>query len=83
MQIICYNSLVLPVRSSCIIACLRVRVLSRRASRPQSRRQFFHIAGWMAALTVMHAGGRNLVVSKYDPKAAGKMIDREGVTFLV
>jgi acyl-CoA synthetase (AMP-forming)/AMP-acid ligase II len=42
----------------------------------------FHIAGWMAALTVMHAGGRNLVVAKYDPKAAGRMIDREGVTFI-
>lgn len=42
----------------------------------------FHIAGWMTALTVMHAGGRNLVVSKYDPKAAGQMIDREGVTFI-
>jgi acyl-CoA synthetase (AMP-forming)/AMP-acid ligase II len=42
----------------------------------------FHIAGWMAALTVMHAGGRNLVVAKYDPKAAGQMIDREGVTFI-
>ena len=42
----------------------------------------FHIAGWMAALTVMHAGGRNLVVAKYDPKAAGKMIDREAVTFI-
>jgi acyl-CoA synthetase (AMP-forming)/AMP-acid ligase II len=42
----------------------------------------FHIAGWMAALTVMHAGGRNLVIAKYDPKTAGKMIDREGVTFI-
>ncbi|MEK6534931.1 MAG: AMP-binding protein [Thermodesulfobacteriota bacterium] len=42
----------------------------------------FHIAGWMAALTVMHAGGRNLVVAKYDPKAAGETIDREGVTFI-
>jgi acyl-CoA synthetase (AMP-forming)/AMP-acid ligase II len=42
----------------------------------------FHIAGWMAALTVMHAGGRNLMVAKYDPKAAGQMIDREGVTFI-
>ena len=42
----------------------------------------FHIAGWMAALTVMHAGGRNLVVAKYDPKAVGQMIDREGVTFI-
>jgi acyl-CoA synthetase (AMP-forming)/AMP-acid ligase II len=42
----------------------------------------FHIAGWMAALTVMHAGGRNLVVAKYDPQAAGEMIDREGVTFI-
>lgn len=42
----------------------------------------FHIAGWMAALTVMHAGGRNMVVAKYDPRAAGRMIDREGVTFI-
>jgi acyl-CoA synthetase (AMP-forming)/AMP-acid ligase II len=42
----------------------------------------FHIAGWMAALTVMHAGGRNLIVAKYDPQAAGRMIDRERVTFI-
>jgi long-chain acyl-CoA synthetase len=42
----------------------------------------FHIAGLMAALTVMQAGGRNLIVSKYDPKVAGQIIDREGVTFI-
>jgi long-chain acyl-CoA synthetase len=42
----------------------------------------FHIAGLMAALTTMHIGGKNLIISKYDPKAAGKMIDREQVTFI-
>jgi acyl-CoA synthetase (AMP-forming)/AMP-acid ligase II len=42
----------------------------------------FHIAGLMAALTILHAGGKNLVISKYDPKTAGKMIDQEQVTFI-
>ena len=42
----------------------------------------FHIAGLMAALTTMHIGGRNLIVSKYDPKEAGKLVDREQVTFI-
>jgi long-chain acyl-CoA synthetase len=42
----------------------------------------FHIAGLMAALTVMHAGGRNLLIAKYDPVAAGRMIDREKISFI-
>jgi len=42
----------------------------------------FHIAGLMAALTMMQAGGRNVLISRYDPKAAGKLIDREKVTFI-
>ena len=42
----------------------------------------FHIAGLMAALAVMHAGGRNLIAAKYDPRAAGQLIDRERVTFI-
>jgi long-chain acyl-CoA synthetase len=42
----------------------------------------FHIAGLVAGLTMMHAGGNNLIISKYDPKAAGKLIDREKVTFI-
>ncbi len=42
----------------------------------------FHIAGLMAALSVMHAGGKNLMISKYDPRATGIMIDREQVTFI-
>jgi long-chain acyl-CoA synthetase len=42
----------------------------------------FHIAGLMAGLTVMHAGGRNLLIAKYDPVAAGRMIDREKISFI-
>jgi acyl-CoA synthetase (AMP-forming)/AMP-acid ligase II len=42
----------------------------------------FHIAGLVASLAMMHAGGKNLIISKYDPKAAGKMIDRERVTLI-
>jgi long-chain acyl-CoA synthetase len=42
----------------------------------------FHIAGTFAALVMMHVGGRNVMISKFDPKAAGKMIDREEVTLI-
>jgi acyl-CoA synthetase (AMP-forming)/AMP-acid ligase II len=42
----------------------------------------FHIAGLAASLAMMHAGGKNLIISKYDPKVAGKMIDREKVTLI-
>ncbi len=42
----------------------------------------FHIAGLVAALTIVHVGGRNVIVSKFDPKAAGKLIDQEKVTLI-
>ena len=42
----------------------------------------FHIAGLMAALAMLHAGGRNLLMGKYDPVSAGRLIDREGVSFI-
>ncbi len=42
----------------------------------------FHIAGLVTALTMMHAGGKNLIISKYDPKRAGKIMDREKVTLI-
>ena len=42
----------------------------------------FHIAGLVAALTMMHAGGKNLIISKFDPKASGKLIDQEKVTLI-
>ena len=42
----------------------------------------FHIAGMMAALTIMHVGGRNLIMSKYDPKVALKTIYEEKVTVI-
>jgi long-chain acyl-CoA synthetase len=42
----------------------------------------FHIAGTFAALVMMHVGGRNVMISKFDPKVAGKMIDQEGITLI-
>ncbi|OGP72565.1 MAG: hypothetical protein A2V86_03940 [Deltaproteobacteria bacterium RBG_16_49_23] len=42
----------------------------------------FHIAGMIAALTTMHAGGKNLIISKFDPKIALKTIQEEGVTLI-
>jgi acyl-CoA synthetase (AMP-forming)/AMP-acid ligase II len=42
----------------------------------------FHIGGLMAGLTMMQAGGRNVIMSRFDPQAAGKLIDREKVTFI-
>jgi len=42
----------------------------------------FHIAGMFGALVVMHVGGRNVMISKFDPKAAGKMIDAEKITLI-
>ena len=42
----------------------------------------FHIAGFVAALAVMHMGGKNVIISKFDPKSAGKIIDREAVSFI-
>ncbi len=42
----------------------------------------YHIAGLMAAFTMLHAGGKNVLIAKYDPVAAGKLIDREKVSFI-
>ena len=42
----------------------------------------FHIAGMIAALTTFHAGGKNLIISKFDPKVALKTIQEERVTLI-
>lgn len=42
----------------------------------------FHIAGMIGALIMMHVGGRNVMISKFDPKGAGKLIDQEKVTMI-
>jgi acyl-CoA synthetase (AMP-forming)/AMP-acid ligase II len=42
----------------------------------------FHIAGLMAGLATLHVGGKNVLIAKYDPVAAGKLIDREKVSFI-
>ena len=42
----------------------------------------FHIAGMFGALVMMHVGGRNVMISKFDPKTAGKMIDEEKITLI-
>jgi long-chain acyl-CoA synthetase len=42
----------------------------------------FHIAGMFGALVMMHGGGRNVMISKFDPKVAGKMIDQEKITLI-
>jgi len=42
----------------------------------------FHIAGLMAALATFHAGGRNLIIGKFDPGETGRLIDRENVNII-
>ena len=42
----------------------------------------FHIAGIFGAVVIMHVGGRNVMISKFDPKTAGKMIDQEKITLI-
>jgi long-chain acyl-CoA synthetase len=42
----------------------------------------FHIAGMFGFLVMMHVGGRNVMISKFDPKLAGKMIDQEKITVI-
>jgi acyl-CoA synthetase (AMP-forming)/AMP-acid ligase II len=42
----------------------------------------FHIAGMFGALVMMHAGGKNVMISKFDPKLTGKVIDQEKVTLI-
>ncbi len=40
----------------------------------------FHIAGLGMALHVMHAGGSNVIMRKFDAAEAARLIDTEGVT---
>jgi long-chain acyl-CoA synthetase len=42
----------------------------------------FHIAGMFGALVIMHVGGKNVMISKFDPKLTGKVIDQEKVTLI-
>ncbi len=42
----------------------------------------FHIAGMIGFLVIMHVGGRNVMISKFDPKLAGKIIDQEKITMI-
>ena len=42
----------------------------------------FHIVGLVAGLMMVHVGGRNVIVTKFDPKGAGKLIDQEKVTLI-
>jgi acyl-CoA synthetase (AMP-forming)/AMP-acid ligase II len=42
----------------------------------------FHIAGLIGALSMMHAGGRNVIISKFDPKMTGKLIDQLKATLI-
>ncbi len=42
----------------------------------------FHIGGILAALVMMHVGGRNVLISKFDPKVAGELIDQEKITLI-
>lgn len=42
----------------------------------------FHIAGLFGALVIMHVGGRNVMIPKFDPKVAGKLIDQEKITLI-
>jgi len=42
----------------------------------------FHIAGLALALAVMHAGGKNVIVERFDPEMTLKLIEEEkGTTF--
>jgi long-chain acyl-CoA synthetase len=42
----------------------------------------FHVAGLGLALAIMHMGGKNVLISKFDPKAAIKMVSQERVTII-
>ena len=43
---------------------------------------FFHIAGLITALHVMHAGGRNVIMKRFDAKEAVTWIEQEKVTII-
>jgi len=40
----------------------------------------FHIAGFGAAMVVMHAGGKNVIMQKFDAEEAAQWIEKEKVT---
>jgi len=43
----------------------------------------FHIAGLSLAMAVMHAGGKNIIIERFDPEYTLKMIEREKGTIFV
>jgi long-chain acyl-CoA synthetase len=42
----------------------------------------FHIAGLALTFSVFHAGGKNILLSKFDPKVMAKVIDQDRVTVI-
>ena len=42
----------------------------------------FHIAALGSALAVLHAGGQNVIMARFDPAEAVRLIDRHGLSFL-
>ncbi len=42
----------------------------------------FHIVGLMLALTTVQVGGKNVIVSRFEPNVQGKLIDQEKVTLI-
>ena len=68
-----------------LIACTLQNIAIMGLTREESYLNIlplFHIAGMFAALVTMHVGGRNVMIPKFDPKAAGKMIDQEKITLI-
>ena len=68
-----------------LIACTLQNIAIMGLTREESYLNIlplFHIAGLFAALVIMHVGGKNVMISKFDPKAAGKMVDQEKITLI-
>ncbi len=42
----------------------------------------FHVAGLGAAFSTMHAGGANVLMTRFDAEQAARLIDTHGVTYL-
>lgn len=42
----------------------------------------YHIGGLVMSLSVMHAGGRNVMIKRFGPKEAAELIDKEKVTIM-
>ncbi len=43
---------------------------------------FFHVAGLCMALAIIHAGGKNVVLDRFDPELTLKLIEREKGTIM-